>query len=501
VYIVVRTDRVRQRASSRLSGRTSASSVTSDNAPAGPEAVTPLHRRVAIYAGFLTINLIAVVGMNVAFVTVALTQNNFLLLIAQIMLSSFKLLWNTVCTPYLIRLTLSGISRSHQGAGFITVQVLVALFNNITIPCLVVAIVSHSCFYSAFKSAPNIVSSFEYQAKVLPQTSFDRGAFLQLTDYISFQPPFKYDYQCSSSFITYYAPAFVYLGIAASVVTPLAHVIGLHWYKRATPGTVWFKLLSMTLPAILKPLRPGNPRPRIFDANIHVISLITYLGILLTFGVVYPPLAVAMCATMLSVTWQARLEIGRFLHYAREAADQQYIDVLERNCKGTVSLQKLRRSLFIVVCFSCAFYALFVFDTLGNSVGMTHALWSIFVVPMFPLCIGVVVRLRAYVLRRRGDGAEGDTMGFSVDENVFELHTRRAGGSLSSGVTLSDFDSVSMSRSTSVSSVSSARIGSVSEYGRDRQDSSASAQGRSRQPSAVFNAMQGPVLCAETDEL
>jgi hypothetical protein len=49
--------------------------------------------------------------------------------------------------------------------------------------------------------------------------------------------------------------------------------------------------------------------------DIHVISQITYLGILLTFGVVYPALAVAvaMCATMISVTWLARLGIGRFL--------------------------------------------------------------------------------------------------------------------------------------------------------------------------------------------
>jgi hypothetical protein len=210
-----------------------------------------------------------------------------------------------------------------------------------------------------------------------------------------------------------------------------------------------------------------------------------------------------MCATMVSVTWQARLEIGRYLHFSRAAGDQRFVDILERNCKGTVSLQKLRRSLFIIVCFSCAFYALFVFDTLGNSVGLNQALWSVVVMPLFPVCIVAVVRLRAYALQRGVGGAEVNAMGFSVDDNVFEMHTRRAGGSITSGmseVAMSDFDSVSLSRSTSVSSVSSARIGSVSEYGRDRQDSSASAQGRSRQPSAVFNVMQGPALSAGMED-
>jgi hypothetical protein len=160
--------------------------------------------------------------------------------------------------------------------------------------------------------------------------------------------------------------------------------------------------------------------------------------------------------------------------------------MLERNCKGTVSLQKLRRSMFIVVCFCIALYALFVFDIMGDSVGMTQALWSIVVVPMFPCIIVLVVLLRAYVLRCRRGCAEGDTMGFAVDENVFELHTRRTNESMSSGVTLSDFDSVSWSRSTSVSCVNSA----------------ASAQGRSWQPSAVFNVIQqGPAQSSEADEL
>jgi hypothetical protein len=301
-------------------------------------------------------------------------------LLSQIALSGFKLLWNTVCTPYLILHTLRTTQLSHAEAGFMTVQVLIALFNNITIPCLVVAVVSPSCFYSVFDPAPDVTSSFTFQAT---DTILAQQSFLKLTGYISYRPPFVYDYQCSSSFITYYASAFVYLGIAAGVVMPLANLLGLHWYKRATPGNVWQKLLSCVLPTVIMPLGSGGPDCPIFDANIHVISLITYLGILLTFGVVFPPVAVAMCATMVSVTWQMKLCVGRFLHLAREAKNQACVDTLERDCRGAVSLAKLKSSLAIVVCFSCAFYALFVFDTLGDSVGLARALWSIAVMPLF----------------------------------------------------------------------------------------------------------------------
>jgi hypothetical protein len=473
VYLVVRTDRARQRTSSRLSSRSSSSSAVMAESTVVAVAA-PLHRRVALYTWFMAVNLFAVVGMNVAFLAVALTQDNTLLLIAQVVLSSFKLLWNTVCTPYLIRATLRGISWSHHSTGFMTMQVLIALFNNITVPCLVVAVVSPSCFYNVFKPAPSVTLSFVYQIALITRTGTDRQDFAALTNTISYEPPFEYDYQCSSSFITYYSPAFVYLAIAAGVVTPLVHMLSLHWYKRATPGTRWSKLLTWMLPTVLTPIRAGYPPSQVFDANIHVISLVTYLGILLTFGVVYPPLAVAMCATMVSVAWQARLEIGRFIHRAREAGELRHIDTLERNCQGAVSLKKLRRSLFIVVCFSCAFYALFVFDTLGNSVGLTSALWSLVVMPLFPLVIVTVVTLRAYVPYRRsgGGGADGASVGFSVDENVFEMHK------------------------ASVGSVSSARGGSVKEGEQRQGETAASAQGQT-----VFNALQLPAPGAEDDPL
>jgi hypothetical protein len=90
-------------------------------------------------------------------------------------------------------------------------------------------------------------------------------------------------------------------------------------------------------------------------------------------------------------------------------------------------------------------------------------------------------------------GSNGDSMGFSVDENVFEMHTRRAGGSISSGmseVTMSDMDSVDRSRTMSVSSVGSAQRFSMSKNLWHGENSAVTAQDRSGPPSAVINALQ-----------
>ena len=46
------------------------------------------------------------------------------------------------------------------------------------------------------------------------------------------------------------------------------------------------------------------------DATNLLVSLINYLGILMTFGAVFPPIAAAMGFTILSVAWHAKLTIG-----------------------------------------------------------------------------------------------------------------------------------------------------------------------------------------------
>lgn len=99
-YLVVRRDnveRIRSRSSARISRTLTADSVI---------AVKTLSQssRAVVYVSFLIINVMAVVGVNVAFVTVALTQSSDVLVMAQILVSLFKLVWNTVCVPFLIYL-------------------------------------------------------------------------------------------------------------------------------------------------------------------------------------------------------------------------------------------------------------------------------------------------------------------------------------------------------------------------------------------------------------
>ena len=401
-----------------------------------------LTQRLIVYWVYATVNIVVVGGVNVAFVLITLSESSRTLLFAQIGLSLFKLGWNTAATPHLIQYISAYISPTAQSTGFVAVQVMMALFNNIAIPCLIVAVISPSCFYSVFHPASTVLSLNLYQFCVLI-TPVGCLQFKFEVSQTAFDPPFTYDYQCSSSFVTYYAPAFVYLGIAAAFAVPLVKVTAQQLQKRCVVDSVLYHMLHYAIMSrILRPVSVLLPAGEVvstdtkdtvvntastsaesvsfsrssrscvhydtlqrdlfrpyFDANNYIISLVTYLGILLSFGVVFPPLAVVMCVTMLSVAWQAKITVGRFLCVTRELRLYKFEEIIEQECMGAATVMKLRQSVALIVVCSCWFYALFLFDTLGNAQGLARAYWVLIVMPLLPLCL-----LLGYAVHRNRRG-------------------------------------------------------------------------------------------------
>jgi hypothetical protein len=113
------------------------------------------------------------------------------------------------------------------------------------------------------------------------------------------------------------------------------------------------------------------------------------MGILLTFGVVFPPLVVVMCATMLSVAWQTKLSLSRGRLPPRGAPH-----LTEGEFQEIVLLSMTWRGLVVIMCFACCFYALFLFATLGDAVGLSGAYWVLIVIPLLPIVLYAVLRIR-----------------------------------------------------------------------------------------------------------
>jgi hypothetical protein len=203
------------------------------------------------YAAVLAVNIVVVVGVNAGFVAIALTESSGLLIFAQVLLSMFKLAWNSACLPPLLDAAIAYLARHNVTRTLSQLQVFLALFNNIAVPCLVVAVLSPSCLYNIFEAPPVVTSNIVVQDCYV-------GAEAVFCTYLApvvltsvYSPPFTYSYQCSSSFITYYAPAFVYLALSAAVGTPLLQAACLRLLRRTPRWDWWTRLLRYLVPSLL----------------------------------------------------------------------------------------------------------------------------------------------------------------------------------------------------------------------------------------------------------
>jgi hypothetical protein len=394
------------------------------------------------------VDLVVVVGVNVAFVNASIYGEKDLLVIAQVLLSMFKVAWNSFCTSYLLKWIVmffdtaesADVASVFSETNAITLQVFVAQINNIVIPRIVVAVISPNCFYNLFVAAPSVESKYSYEFcnPLSPQ-----GQCFILQRKTSYDPPFSDNFQCSSSLITYYAPAFILYSIVCAFCNPLSHIAVALAHRNTRPDSRLRGMLGALLQPIHQPLPPGDgggdaqgteyndsivedsqiqeqdqeqnqetttqtklarqahgkrgviacreketttfhrsDQQIYFNANRTLLNLLTFLGILLTFGAMFPPLAVALLMCIFCTTIMAKLSVGRFLSVAAAQKKFRYVEILQSQCSGVGTALVLQNSVLMLVTLSCCFYTLFLFDTLGDSVGFGASYWVIIVVPL-----------------------------------------------------------------------------------------------------------------------
>jgi hypothetical protein len=194
--------------------------------------------------------------------------------------------------------------------------------------------------------------------------------------------------------------------------------------RRTVEETWRCRLLDAMLPTLLKPpppppvesvdLTPEQARQSMaeleerwtvlqkniysphFPANQVLLNMLTFLGILLTFGVMFPPLAAALAVTAIGSGLYARLKVGRFLTAALQQKQVKFFDLVDQECRGVGSLKILLRSAFMLLAFSCCFYTLFLFDTYGDAVGLEGAYWVLIVMPLLPVMLYAAFQLAAW---------------------------------------------------------------------------------------------------------
>jgi Leucine-rich repeat (LRR) protein len=398
-----------------------AMAITTDSS--SKTSVLALSQQAAIYAQFLLFNLAVVGGVNVGFVFATLQLDGALLTVIQVLLAVFKLGFNTVVMQAVERRISHRLARGGRALvqQFAVVRLLMALLNNILVPCVVVVFVSPSCLFDLLTGMGKVTSSYLYGG-ICAQPAFTvEGKVFCLqtvteSDTTSYTPPFTYSYQCSSSFVTYYAPTFAIMCIISGFVLPAQRFLFVRLKNMLAPTSRAYAVVSLCLPRRLQDLkspeelalwRSNTLLAPIVDASHFVVLLMTYLSLLLTFGALFPPLAVCCAVAMASVVLTARLEVGRYVSAAVVAGRQDCLDEVESACEKVSTPEQLRVALDLVLTVSCVFYTLFLFDTLGDEVGFAGAFWVLIVVPLLPF-VALAVRT-VYRKRVIGTSATQDT--------------------------------------------------------------------------------------------
>lgn len=373
-----------------------------------PTAVEVLHdlaphewrARCYVWIIFTSISVSVVSGVNVAFIYIVLSQSSDAQTAAQIALSLFKLGWSMAVSPRLIRrLDLYCLPRRKvHTEPFFTLQLLVALFNHIAIPCLVVMAIDPNCFCGIL--SPPSSQSVDYFLPVCDNAVVTCGSVSLRPSTLQVTPPFTYSYQCSASFITSYAPTFIYMSVTTVFVHPLTQYLLMQIHERLAVHESTRRMISILVPRVL--LTPSADFSRSIDVRKQsslvdvvgtLITVLTHLGILFTFGVLFPPVALAMAVSISATIYQTRYKVQRLLRAAVDAQLMMYLDLIDADCQGVGTSDQMQLAVKIIVCYCYAFYTLFLFDALGDTEGFNASAWILFVVPLAPFAVFSLFRI------------------------------------------------------------------------------------------------------------
>ena len=494
------------------------------------------HIITGIYFTYIVINIIVVITVNSLYVYTEIYQNNDVQIFTQIMLSFFKVIWNRIVSPYLLRIiSINFNTKEYLETDYSSLQIFVSLFNTIIIPCLVVMCISPNCFYDVFVPSPEVKSTYSYEYcnnyNLNTEICLQSIPILVTTTY---NPPFTYSYQCSSSFITHYTSPFLIMCIISTFVIPCVETILSKLYLYIPKKSLLFMIVDKATPQLLKPIididstkffechlendsisnlendSTSNPiqiqtlhsnqningnydkntkintngktevnteentkintngntkentevntkentevntngntnenikvntkvnnivntnkntkestslkvKSELIKGDQIVINLITYLGLILTFGSVFPPLAVCLFISILSISYYTKYIVNNFLNKAKGNNQLHYIKIIEKECELVGKLPILMNSMFMIIIFSICFYTMFLFDTLGSSVGLEYSYWILILSCILLIFVSIFYTGSFYFSKRENENLDIEMVIMNGEENV-----------------------------------------------------------------------------------
>ena len=217
--------------------------------------------------------------------------------------------------------------------------------------------------------------------------SFDLSSCAQdkLYPVVSYQPPYSYTYECSSTVVASFAKVILYQCIFTTFTKPIVQLAtvmlfserrgALAWMLRETgllPSLVWAALESREAMTDTINRIETSAVGAVFSSDSFISEIFSLVALLFSFGVIFPLLSVALAVSILSLTYAIQLQMGYFLHLSLKSRSTDHIQSLNVDLRYiTTSFYKSASASY---AFSTLFLSFFLFDISGDSAGYRAAL-------------------------------------------------------------------------------------------------------------------------------
>jgi hypothetical protein len=159
-------------------------------------------------------------------------------------------------------------------------------------------------------------------------------------------------------------------------------------------GTLVSYCFRYLLPDHWKELNPQSPVAHLpnqyfvlFNKDKLAVRLNAYFVVMMSFGALFPPLALIICVTVVAVTVYEEAYIGRLLFESEKLGYHWYKKQLEKDCYGITGSSK--HILWSLIPVASLTYAYIIFDTWGDDKGWKAALSPSVLMAFLPI-LGVM---------------------------------------------------------------------------------------------------------------
>ena len=348
-------------------------------------------KKTAAQVAVFTFNAFFVLIANALYVVVVKTGSNLEQKMVSVALTLFKLLWNRFVLPYVVkqaeRSSATAPSLSTPQGLFLKLEVLLAAFNIVVAPVIVLLTADSHCFGQAFSAPGPVTTSYDFvegadYGNVQYDAKSESWIFrdIMATAYITYQPSFRYGYACSAALVTTYASVFVNMALFSCFAGPLWFVtvrslIDREWLSNDFGARVLPTLIQTSQQRQIRREKQGD-RGRlsynIVDTHKIFLEVLQDLLALHTFGLVAP-----MCGLTIAVAIMVKMLKFRYaLENFRSTQPAEDVEALTADCRTFLQhTHPFVEAHPLILLLSSVFLSAFLIDIAGDAVGWKDALW------------------------------------------------------------------------------------------------------------------------------